>query len=113
MHRLNRDLFASIVITTTVSLSVIALAVLWIARSSVLDYWLMLVVLAFLSEGVILGFFIRSRFDLGFYVDRAYSLAASVFVLAMLVTQTTKLYARLARTKHDVGALARLPKSQG
>jgi signal transduction histidine kinase len=95
--RINQGVLVYTIVAITILFSAIALASLWMRRRSVLDYWLMLVVCAFISEEVLLGFFVSSRFDLGYYIGRTYSLATSIFVLMMLLAETTKLYARLAR----------------
>jgi signal transduction histidine kinase len=85
--------FASILLT-----AVIALAVLWRRRYSVLDYWLMLVVCALISEQILVAVFSGERFSLGFYAGRAFSLVTSIVVLGVLLAETSSLYARLARS---------------
>ncbi len=85
--------FASILLTAA-----IALAVLWRRRYSVLDYWLMLVVCALISEQILVAVFSGERFSLGFYAGRAFSLVTSIVVLGVLLAETSSLYARLART---------------
>jgi signal transduction histidine kinase len=75
----------------------ITIAVLWVRRRSVLDQWLLIVALSLFSElvFVVLG---AGRFTLGSYANRAFSLVTSTIVLAVLLAETTKLYARLARS---------------
>ena len=85
--------FASILLTAA-----IALAVLWRRRYSVLDYWLMLVVCALISEQILVAVFSGERFSLGFYAGRAFSLVTSIVVLGVLLAETSSLYARLARS---------------
>jgi signal transduction histidine kinase len=85
--------FASILLVAT-----IALAALWIRRNSVLDYWLMLVVCALISEQILVAILSNERFSLGFYAGRAFSLVTSIAVLGVLLAETTRLYARLARS---------------
>lgn len=75
-----------------------ALALLWASRRSVLDYWLMLVVWALLSEAVLSAVFGGARFSLGWYAARVFSLVTSIIVLVLLLEETTRLYARLARS---------------
>ena len=77
---------------------VVALALLWRKNRSVLDQWLMVVTLAFLSELVINGLLISARFTLGWYVSRIFSLVTSTIVLVVLLEETTRLYGRLARS---------------
>ncbi len=82
-----------------------ALSVLWAFRRSVLDQWLMIVVLASMVELAItgrLGWFhspgFGSRFTIGFYTGRVlFSLITSTVVLAALIAETTRLYAGVAR----------------
>jgi len=75
-----------------------ALAMLWRKQRSVLDQWLMVVALALISELVINGLFISARFTLGWYVSRLFSIATSTIVLLVLLAETIRLYAQLARS---------------
>jgi signal transduction histidine kinase len=81
-----------------VMLGVVALALLWLRRRSVLDLWLMVVICAYLPEVAITAFLAAPRFSLGYYVSRIFSLVTASVVLIVLVLQTTALYARLARS---------------
>lgn len=74
-----------------------ALAVLWMRARSVLDQWLMVVALASIVELTITAEFGNARFSLGFYTGRMFSLVTSTVVLIVLLEETTRLYARLAR----------------
>jgi signal transduction histidine kinase len=74
--------------------SVLALALLWLRRRSVLDLWLMIVSCALIGELALTVV----RFSLGFYVSRVFSVATASVVLFMLLGETTRLYARLARS---------------
>ncbi|HUL87814.1 MAG TPA: MASE4 domain-containing protein [Pseudolabrys sp.] len=76
----------------------LALAVLWVRRRSVLDYWLMLAVYALILEEILIALLSGARFSLGFYAGRAFSLITSIIVLVLLLSETTRLYARLARS---------------
>ena len=75
----------------------LALALLWVPRRSLLDQWLMVVALAMISE-MVLGASSNARFDLGFYAGRIYTLVTSIVVLVVLIAETTKADARLARS---------------
>jgi signal transduction histidine kinase len=75
----------------------LALALLWVRRRSLLDQWLMVVALAMISE-MVLGAASNARFDLGFFAGRIYTLVTSVVVLVVLIAETTKTEARLARS---------------
>jgi signal transduction histidine kinase len=75
----------------------IALVELWTRRRTVLDYWLMLISVALILEQVLIAV-ITTRFCLGFYAARVLWLIASIVVLILLLRETTRLYARLARS---------------
>jgi signal transduction histidine kinase len=78
------------------AVSVVALVVLWRRRKSVLDLWLIVSVCASVAELGVTTFVITSRFSLGFYTQRIFSLAASAIVLSALLAEAMVLYARLA-----------------
>ena len=77
---------------------VAALAALWLRGKSVLDLWLIVSVCALVAELGVAAFIIVSRFSLGFYTQRVFSLAASTVVLSVLLGEAMVLYGRLART---------------
>jgi signal transduction histidine kinase len=79
-------------------IGVFALAVLWVRRRSVLDYWLMLAVYSLILEEILIALLSGARFSLGFYAGRAFSLITSIVVLVLLLSETTRLYALLARS---------------
>ena len=79
-------------------IATIALALLWFRRRSVLDYWLMLVMLSLILNYVIAAFLARQRYSLGFYASRGFTLATSMLVLSLLLREMTNLYTRLARS---------------
>lgn len=72
-----------------------ALFVLFLRRCSVLDYWLMVVVCATISDVVLAIQLGHSRFSLGFYAARIFSFIAATTVLVVLLAEMTMLYARL------------------
>jgi PAS domain-containing protein len=76
------------------------LAVLWRHRRSLLDQWLMIVALALIPE---LGFVVLdvTRFSVGFYAGRLFSLLTSTIVLVVLLAETTRLYAQVARSNES------------
>ncbi|AHY54150.1 ATP-binding protein [Bradyrhizobium japonicum] len=80
-----------------IALAVIALLEIWTRRRTVLDYWLMLICVALLEEQAFFAL-LTARLSLGFYVGRVLSLITSIVVLILLLQETTKLYARLARS---------------
>jgi signal transduction histidine kinase len=85
-----------VVAAITLSLSVIALAWLWMRKSSVLDLWLMVVVCALIAELAVNTFVIASRFSVGFYSSRVFSVLVSTIMLIVLLWETTKLYTNLS-----------------
>jgi signal transduction histidine kinase len=80
------------------TIGTLALIFLWRQRRSVLDLWLMVVMLALVLEVTLVALFTAERFLLGFYAGRAYTLATSITVLIALIAETTQLDARLARS---------------
>jgi hypothetical protein len=87
----------------TVLVSVAAIVVLWMRRRSLLDYWLMLVIVALISELSLTGILVSPRFSLGFYTARLFSLTTSVLVLGLLLSEVTRLYVQLARSNRMLG----------
>jgi PAS domain S-box-containing protein len=84
------------------ALNLIALLVLWLRRPhTALDFWMMVVMVAWTCDVGLSAALNTKRFDLGFYAGRVYGLAAAMFVLVMLQLETRALYVRLA------GGLAR------
>jgi signal transduction histidine kinase len=93
--------FSPFVLYTAVFLMLIcvaALVALLARRRSVLDQWLMIVTLAAILELLFTGVLSPGRFSLGFYAGRLFALVTSTVVLVVLLAETTKLYARLARS---------------
>ncbi len=84
-------------VALTISICVAAAGVLLACQRSVLDQWLMIVVLALIIELVITALLGGRPYSLGFYTGRAFSLVTSTVVLLALLAETTKLYAGLAR----------------
>ncbi|MDQ5848899.1 MAG: MASE4 domain-containing protein, partial [Pseudomonadota bacterium] len=69
------------VIAIECALPLIVAAVLWLRRPhSVLDIWLMVVMLAWVFDIALSGLLNAARYDLGFYVGRVYGLLAASFV---------------------------------
>ncbi len=79
-------------------LDTVALALLWFGRRSVLDLWLMVMCCTWVLEGTISAVLINARFSLGWYAGRTYALIATMLVLVVLLSETTTLYAHLARS---------------
>jgi Membrane-associated sensor, integral membrane domain/GAF domain len=86
-----------LVVSTVWILSVVALLVLWRKRPrTVLDVWLMVVMLAWIFDIALSAVLNAGRFDLGFYAGRIYGLAASSLVLLVLLIENGRLHRRLA-----------------
>jgi signal transduction histidine kinase len=80
------------------SLYALALALLWARRRSVLDLWLMVMCCTWLLFLVTSNFLSRDRFTVGWYGARGHEVIAVMVVLVALLSETTALYAKLART---------------
>jgi signal transduction histidine kinase len=74
----------------------VALLAVFARRRSVLDLWLIVVILAYLIEVVLSAQLAGTRFSLGYYAGRFYSLITAMIVLLVLLSETTTLHARLA-----------------
>jgi signal transduction histidine kinase len=76
-------------------LSVTSIGLLWWRRSSVLDLWLLVVLWAWFIETMLLST-TAYRYSFVWYAGRAFGLASSFFVMLVLLSESTLLYARLA-----------------
>jgi signal transduction histidine kinase len=74
-------------------LIVAAMAMIWRTRTSVLDLWLLFALWAWFLD-LLLSTTTHSRFTVGWYSGRMLGLLSSLFVLLMLLAETSKLYAR-------------------
>jgi signal transduction histidine kinase len=89
---------AAIASAAELSATGVAIAVLWVRRRSVLDYWLLLVLCGMTPDKILPIFLLTtSRYTVGYYAGRTFLLMTSVFVLVQLLAETTRLYAGLAR----------------
>lgn len=80
----------------TVLLIFIALVVIWYKRRSVLDLWLMVVMWAHASGGiVVLATPGHARFTVGWYATRGFEFVSGSVVLFVLLYEITVLYGRL------------------
>ena len=77
------------------ALAALALLVLFVRRRSVLDLWLMVVLLAWMPNFLVAAVASSVRFSLGWYAARGFALAASCMLLSVLLTEMTFLYSRL------------------
>jgi signal transduction histidine kinase len=76
----------------------IVLWLLWFRQKSILDQWLSIAIFATVLEMVMVTFFVRVRFDVGWYTVRIFAVTAATVVLLALLAETMYLYAKLART---------------
>ncbi|MGB6285404.1 MAG: MASE4 domain-containing protein [Xanthobacteraceae bacterium] len=81
----------------TLLTSLIALVVLKLRQKSILDLWLGVAMVATVAEQAVVSLFIASRFSVGFYSSRMFSVVVSTIVLIALLSETINLYARLSR----------------
>jgi len=78
-------------------LSLLALAVLWVRRRSVLDMWLMVVMCAYVIEMCLISFPVPARYSVGWYAGRVFGVLSGSLVLLVLLYEITSIYARLLR----------------
>jgi signal transduction histidine kinase len=85
------------------SISLVALALLWVRTRgrSVLDLWLMVVMVAWLLDIFLSTLISTVRYDFGWYGGRIYGLMAASFVLGALLLEANLLYGRLACSLTD------------
>ena len=89
----------SAVPATVLALYGVALLLLWRRGCSVLDLWLMVVVAILAIEIIFLSYVSGGiRLSIGWWVGRVLGLISASTVLVVLLTETTMLYARLARS---------------
>jgi signal transduction histidine kinase len=73
----------------------VAMGLIWKGKRSILDLWLLVALWAWLIE-LVLVMGTSARFSLLWYAGRIYGLLSALFVLLMLLSETTRIYARLA-----------------
>jgi len=77
-------------------LTVVPLGLLWLRGRSVLDLWLMVMSCAWVFD-LTLVLIANSRYSVGWYLARTFQVASVFFVLLLFLSETTALYASLAR----------------
>lgn len=80
------------------SLNSIALALLFFRRRTVLDLWLIVTLFAWWPIYLVPMYFTLVRFSIGWYIARSLAVLASSVLLAILMGETTLIYARLANS---------------
>jgi len=76
--------------------SVICFVVLWRRRTSVLDEWLLVALVASIAETALVVYLGASRYTFAFYASRPLAVVASCAVLVALLSQMASLYVRLS-----------------
>jgi signal transduction histidine kinase len=87
---------ASIVTAVPLLASVVCFVVLWRGRTSVLDQWLLVALVASIAETALVVFVGASRYTFSFYASRQLAVVASCAVLVALLSEMASLYFRLA-----------------
>lgn len=80
---------------STILLSLVAIAALFVKRRSVLDLWLLVACSAWLIQGLV-NLPLHSRFTVGWYCLYLLMLISHLIVLIALIAESNRLYARLA-----------------
>jgi signal transduction histidine kinase len=75
--------------------SIATIIVLWVRRRTVLDLWLMVVMLTFAVDPLLSYYPLPSRFSVGWYTVRIFGLLSSSLVLLVLLYEITGLYAQV------------------
>jgi signal transduction histidine kinase len=89
---------ANIMDTFLVSFSVVVLLLLVFRRRTILDLWLIVILLAWWPNFILPVFVTVIRYTLGWYISRVLALAASSALLFVLLAESAELYGRLANT---------------
>ena len=80
------------------SICILALTVLLVRLSSVLDLWILVALCSLILELARAVFVVVGRFTVGFYFSRIFAVVVSTVVLIALLSETIKLYINLARS---------------
>ena len=93
------DGYTSAMVAVNVPVCVLCLAAAAVLVSrppySILDLWLMVVVLAWMFDAALSTVLNTGHFDAGFYAGRLYGLLAAGFVPVILIVEASRLYGRL------------------
>jgi signal transduction histidine kinase len=87
---------ASFVTALPLAASVFSFVVLWRRRTSVLDEWLLVALVASVAETALVVFVGASRYNFAFYASRPLAVVASSAVLVALLSEMASLYVRLS-----------------
>ncbi|MES0171280.1 MASE4 domain-containing protein [Mesorhizobium sp. M0006] len=75
--------------------SMAALVVLWVRRRSLLDLWLVVIMVTYVIDPILAYYPDPRRFSVGWYAVRTFGLFAGGVVLVVLLYETSALYAQL------------------
>jgi signal transduction histidine kinase len=90
--------FANIMDAFLWSFSALALLLLFLRRRTILDLWLIVILLAWWPNFILPVFVAVIRYTLGWYISRVLALLSSSALLFVLLAETSELYGRLANT---------------
>ncbi|HET7084660.1 MAG TPA: MASE4 domain-containing protein [Rhizomicrobium sp.] len=86
-----------LVVVPIMALEAAAFVLLWRRGRSVLDLWLMVMCVAWLLERSLSGPLAGARYSFGWYAGHVFQMAAIFVILLLLLSETTTLYANMAR----------------
>jgi len=90
-----RRIIGGVVVLT---LGGIALCLLWVRRRTLLDEWLVVALCALLIEVALASILSGDRYTVSWYAGRFYQLVTATAVMAVLLAETSTLYADVARS---------------
>jgi signal transduction histidine kinase len=91
-----QTLFASYIDIFLWAVNIVTFVSLFFRRRTVLDFWLIIVLLAWWPNFLVAAFYTVVRFSAGWYLARVIALVASSTLLIVLLVESMALYARLA-----------------
>ena len=93
----------------------VALATLiWATRvRRIIDLWLAVTLVALIIDLALSALLVTGRYQLGFYLGRAYGLLAAVFVLSVLLREAVALYAKAVRAARDAALAQSIAERDG
>jgi signal transduction histidine kinase len=88
-------LWIALITPVSALLCIVVIALFLARRRSLLDLWLLVVAWAWLLKSILLVF-IKYRYSVAWYANSLFAVSAATFVLIVLLSETTVMYARLA-----------------
>jgi signal transduction histidine kinase len=96
VNLVQQNLFASYIDIFLWTVNIVTFVLLFVRSSTVLDFWLMIVLFAWWPNFLVAAYYLVVRFSAGWYMARVIALMASSTLLVVLLTESTTLYGRLA-----------------